>query len=285
MKKNILLSIVLLVTMTILDVDQLFASNVCGDCRLSMLPMNIELPTINEMKSFYAKIGLDKASQKKMENNFINLVNRMQNRTFNSNGFVYITSLFKVLSMLEIKEIKHDALMFLGKQFRNKLSDDQWMLLMEIIKKMDRIQLYRNEENELTVILRTQNAKPIRFTSGEIPVGGQGGRDLLDKYFDFFELKDATSLKYSNLEIANESQTTKEVRNKGLSKLDIQSFTLPSSIAIQGMKVVGRFPIIGNLEVTPKILYTDIDDNTSPAKIRLSFKKGFINPYYTFDLE
>lgn len=253
----------------------------CVECtNLRNAPINIQLPSMKDMRNI-----LDKSAGFTTENinltslMLVHLFERMNNKTPNANSLIFTVSLFRAFEALKVKTINKDQLQYLASRFQDSLPRDQFLLLKTILGKVDAISFNRNSNGSVAVNLSTTGAKTVTLTGKDIPVADPSARQMIEKYFNRVEIENNTSMIFADKKLSNEKQT----RNVGLNNLEVQSFATPTTVSVQGIKVTGQFPVIGEIQVKPQELNVDIDSD-APVKANVGFKKGILGLSYTFDL-
>ena len=253
----------------------------CVECtNLRNAPINIQLPSMKDMRNI-----LDKSAGFTTENinltslMLVHLFERMNNKTPNANSLIFTVSLFRAFEALKVKTINKDQLQYLASRFQDSLPRDQFLLLKTILGKVDAISFNRNSNGSVAVNLSTTGAKTVTLTGKDIPVADPSARQMIEKYFNRVEIENNTSMIFADKKLSNEKQT----RNVGLNNLEVQSFATPTTVSVQGIKVTGQFPVIGEIQVKPQELNVDIDRDAT-VKANVGFKKGILGLSYTFDL-
>lgn len=252
----------------------------CVDCvTFKNAPIALQLPVMSEMKRI-----LDKSAGFSTENinaaslMLIHLFERMNTKTPNANSLIFTVALFKAFETLKVKAINQEQLQYLALRFKDQLPKDQFLLLQKIMSQIAQINFRRDNKSQTVVQLATVNGKPISLSADDIPAD-PSARAMLREYFNKVVIENDTSMVFTEKELT----TAKLTRNKTLNNLEVQAFGTPVNVAVSGLVVSGKFPVIGGIAISPKEFIVDIDSSV-PVQAKVGFKKGFVGMSYTFDL-
>lgn len=245
-------------------------------------PLAMTLPSISEMRKILDKAaGLSSEKVEMTANMIVHLFERMNTKTINANGVIFMISLFRAFDLLGLEKINHDQLEYLTATFKEKLEPNEFQLLEKIMAQVDSISFSRNKAGNLKVSLNSVGGKTITLNGKDIPTHDEATQKTLEKYFNKIEIANGTSMEFNDSKV--QINPLKDKKDAGMSAFEINSISKPSTVTINGIRIAGQFPIIGGISVNPKKLDVDIDQKT-PVKASVGFKKGFINLSYTFDL-
>lgn len=246
----------------------------CIECtQFKNLPISLNLPASeSELEKLLAiSAGLNPKKVKQVTSMIRNMFDRMNFQKTGANNLVFVFGLFKALEFLDVKSINHDQLEYLTSAFGKELDPTQLASLRYSIRDIKELTFSRESNEKSSVKLTTLSGENIHLKGKDLPTSDKDTHKKMETYFE-------------DINIVNNASLTFEVSSHLGDDLDNQAFIASSKVNLSGIKIIGKYPILGAIWITPSTLEINIDDKT-PVKAKVSFKKGPFELSHQFNLD
>ncbi len=226
-------------------------------------PTMFMLPTMNEVGDILEHMaGFNDEQIAIFQGAMLDMFANMNPQRSQANSMALPLILLEKISLMGVEKISNTQLAYLVGTFQDQLKPKELELLEDIVNQIDNIEFKKDRKGNTVVKLNTFNGD-IKIRSEDIPMNTQKQREALAETLHYAEIEDGATLIYEK------------------SDGDIGRY---KKVEIDGIKVEGNFPVIGNLRITPRRATINLDDDDVPAQIKVSFKK-LVSVPWTFDIK
>lgn len=229
----------------------------------SSTPTMFMLPTMNEMDLILRKMtGLSDAQVNNFKVGMLQMFKDMNPQRPEANSIALPLILIEKLKLLGVKKVTNEQLSYLVGIFSDHLNPDELGLLEDIIDQVKEIEFSEDAKGNTVAKLHTYQ-NDIRITAQDIPTENAAQKEILEETLHHATIENGAKLVY-----------TESDGERGLEK----------EVDIRGIEILGTFPVIGKLKVSPRRAKIDLTDDDVPARVKVKMKKG-ISLYWTFDIK
>ncbi|WP_419168482.1 hypothetical protein [Halobacteriovorax sp.] len=226
-------------------------------------PTMFMLPTMNEIGDILEHMaGFNDEQIANFQGAMLDMFANMNPQRSQANSMALPLILLEKISLMGVEKISNTQLAYLVGTFQDQLKPKELELLEDIVNQIDNIEFKKDRKGNTVVKLNTFNGD-IKIRSEDIPMNTQEQREALAETLHYAEIEDGATLIYE--------------KTDG----DIGRY---KKVEIDGIKVEGNFPVIGNLRITPRRATINLDDDDVPAQVKVSFKK-LVSVPWTFDIK
>lgn len=226
-------------------------------------PTMFMLPTMEEFDDILSHVaGFNKSQVKEFQDGMLEMFLNMNPQRPQANTIALPVILFEKLSLLGLKKISNDQMKYLISTFEDDLSTDELNLLDDIISQIRNINFSKDKKGNTVVRIETFRGD-IQLNAQDIPTENKEQKKILEETLHHLKINNGAKIVYHETD-----------KNVGLKK----------EIEVRGIDVVGDFPVIGRVKISPREASIDLTNDDVPAEVKVKFKKG-ISLYWTFDIK